>query len=331
MKKSLNIYLKIIIVNAIFYLTVVNEYVKIKKNEGLEKKMKYLAVRNCDQKGVYQYKNKEEKLELLKKFNGLSIRNFDDKKSALNWADIKEVINREQQVIQEKKNEKTKKTKKKVENTKEANIFDKLIKKSKTFDTNFAKITMINGDTFIVTLKEFVLLHEKLNIEAIRTSAKYTENKKVQILLDAIDVRFDLSSDINIENKILEYFRHYSRYIEEYILFTKIEFFEDVFRKILSYNFHDKKVTYSIIPTINYEQIGEFVFLKNVIHDITETKHQKYYLTSNLITKESIINVNQIAKIEPYNQEEKWNNFILTDSDFVKIVKKIEREMNTDE
>ena len=261
----------------------------------------------------------------------MSIRNFDDKKSALNWADVKEVRNREQQVIQEKKNEKTKKTKKKVENTKEANIFDKLIKKSKTFDTNFAKITMINGDTFIVTLKEFVLLHEKLNIEAIRTSAKYTENKKVQILLDAIDVRFDLSSDINIENKILEYFRHYSRYIEEYILFTKIEFFEDVFRKILSYNFHDKKVTYSIIPTINYEQIGEFVFLKNVIHDITETKHQKYYLTSNLITKESIINVNQIAKIEPYNQEEKWNNFILTDSDFVKIVKKIEREMNTDE
>ena len=98
-------------------------------------------------------------------------------------------------------------------------------------------------------------------------------------MLDEIDVRFDLSSDINIENKILEYFRHYSRHIEEYILLTKIEFFEDVFRKILSYNFHDKKVTYSIVPTINYEQIGEFVFLENVIHDITETKHQKHYLT----------------------------------------------------
>ena len=324
----MNIYLKIIIVNAIFQLTVVNEYVKIKKMKNWRKKMKYLAVRNCDQKGVYQYKNKDEKLELLKKFNEFSIRNFNDKKAALNYADVKEVENREQKVVQEKKE---RKTKKKVKNTKETNIFDKLIEKSKKFDTNFAKITMINGDTFIVTSKEFVLLHEKLNIEAIRTSAKYTENKKVQILLDAIDVRLELNSDINIENKILEYFRHYSRHIEEYILLTKIEFFEDVFRKILSYNFHDKKVTYSIVPTINYEQIGEFVFLENVIHDITETKHQKHYLTSNLITKESIINVNQIVKIEPYNQEEKWNNFILTDSDFVKIVKKIERKMNTDE
>ena len=310
--------------------------------------MKYLAVRNCDQKGVYQYKNKEEKLELLKKFNGLSIRNFDDKKAALNWANVKEVGNREQQVVQENQNKKTKETKKKVENTKETNIFDKLIEKSKTFDTNFAKITMVNGDTFIITSKEFVLLHQKLNIDSVRTSIKCIEAKKAQVLLDAINVRFDSKSNINIENKILEYFneriikeytkekKHYSRYIEEYILPTKTDFFEDVFREILNYNFRDTKVTYSIVPTISYEQIGEFIFLKNVMYDIIGEEHQVYYdgynhyiTMPNLVTKESIINVNQILKIEPYNQEEKWNNFILTDSDFVKVTKKIEKEMNT--
>ena len=296
--------------------------------------MNYLAIKNGNNKGVYEYETKAERKTLMEKTTGASFRIFEGEKNrvnALTWAGVKEVANRSQQVV-EKMSEKQKKTKQ----TKES-MFEKLLKKSKEWNAPFVKITMSNGDYFFMALQSFCAFETSGYLQSVSrcASCNYNDNEyKISIngsyYYKDRDYHYgNIQEQFHAyyKKEIIEYYANQNNYNKyEYMIPKEIE----LFKKMLETSKIKEQFIYQIENATTFEIIDDFVFVKDAIDNFNVFNKQEYSRREcrklTIDYSSSCINTKEIVKIEPYFASSA-KSMIIIDENYVKALKEFKETL----
>lgn len=296
--------------------------------------MNYLAIKNGNNKGVYEYETKAERKMLMKKTTGASFRIFEGEKkraNALAWAGVKEVANRSQQVV-EKMSEEQKKTKQ----TKES-MFEKLLKKSKEWNAPFVKITMSNGDYFFMALQSFCTFETSGYLQSVSKCERCNWNdKECEVSIDRSYYYKDQDYHYgNIQEQFHEYYKkeiieYYAKkdnyYKYEYMIPKEIE----LFKQMLETSKTKEQFIYQIENATTFEIIDDFVFVKDSIDNFNVFTKQEYsraeYRKLTIDYSSLYINTKEIVKMEPYFASSA-KSMIITDENYVKALKEFKETL----
>ena len=288
--------------------------------------MKYLCIKNGENKGVYQSTTDIEWKELNKMLKkGISSRVFkeNEKEAALKWTGVKEVANRQQTVVEEKKGE--------------INCeFSNLMNLTKSIDTVFAKITLTDGSNLIIPIKEFCLFECLSDFINFSTISKRLKNNEYEVYMERVSIQ-NRNNILDIKTlfhkKYTETIQKYQNLEksnwrhDKYIVPNELELFKQTLKIvkdsiiknycIFNYDFHS---------SVQYNEHNQFIFIKNIVKEFNMTQNNYSNNHLHLSYKSMIININEIVKIEPYINLQ-LQQFIITDKEYISVLKEFKENL----
>lgn len=277
--------------------------------------MEFLAIKSENGKGVYLCKNKQEKSAILKQYEGCSNRTFSEKEKdkALEWANVKEVANRPQQVINTPSNT----SKKQAKDVSESEFIDTL-NELKNRGYSACRIFLNDGTNFTITID----------------TAPYYAN------LNTTDRGGHSLGDLSCYSSIRYGFDTLRKYYEDnYYREKDYPSYEDFMYEYLKNlrtapNYNSEKITVPIYNTLPAAKIivhGKFIVIDKY-YDKAQFKNTgcSYFSSRNAVInildesnvkKDLVINTESITKIVPLN-----NEWVITDKNWLKAISRLESE-----
>ncbi len=277
--------------------------------------MEFLAIKSENGKGVYLCKNKQEKSAILKQYEGCSNRTFSEKEKdkALEWANVKEVANRPQQVVNTPSNT----SKKQAKDVPESEFIDTL-NELKNMGYSAARIFLNDGTNFTITIN----------------AAPYYAN------LNSAGIDGHHLGDLSNYSGIRDSFNALRKYYEDnYYREKDYPSYEDFVYKYLKNlrtapNYNLEKITvpiYNTLPAAKIVVHGKFIVIDKY-YDKAQFKNtgSSYYgnrsaviniLDESNVKKDLVINTESITKIVPLN-----NEWVITDKNWLKAISRLESE-----
>ena len=277
--------------------------------------MEFLAFKSENGKGVYLCKNKQEKSAILKQYEGCSNRTFSEKEKdkALEWANVKEVANRPQQVVNTPSNT----SKKQAKDVSESEFID-TINELKNMGYSACRIFLNDGTNFTITID----------------TAPYYAN------LNSTNRDGHYLGDLSNYPGIRDSFNALRKYYEDnYYREKDYPSYEDFVYKYLKNlrtapNYNLEKITvpiYNTLPAAKIVVHGKFIVIDKY-YDKAQFKNtgSSYYgnrsaviniLDESNVKKDLVINTESITKIVPLN-----NEWVITDKNWLKAISRLESE-----
>ena len=271
--------------------------------------MEFLAIKSENGKGVYLCKNKQEKSAILKQYEGCSNRTFSEKEKdkALEWANVKEVANRPQQVVNTPSNT----SKKQAKDVPESEFIDTL-NELKNMGYSEACIFLNDGTNFTITID----------------AAPYYAN------LNSTDRDGHCLGDLSHCSGIRDGFNNLRKYYENnYYREKDYPSYDDFVYKYLKNlrtapNYNLEKITvpiYNTLPAAKIVVHGKFIVIDKY-YDKAQFKNTGYITVINIldesnVKKDLVINTESITKIVPLN-----NEWVITDKNWLKAISRLESE-----
>lgn len=275
--------------------------------------MEFLAIKSENGKGVYLCKNKQEKSAILKQYEGCSNRTFSEKEKdkALEWANVKEVANRPQQVVNTPSNTSNKQAK----DVSESEFIDTL-NELKNMGYSAARIFLNDGTNFTIIID----------------AAPYYAN------LNSTDR--DGHSLGDLSHSTVSYgFDTLRKYYEKYYCEKDYPSYEDFVYEYLKNlrtapNYNSEKITvpiYNTLPAAKIIVYGKFIVIdkyydKAQFKNIEKISRWRSRTVINIldesnVKKDLVINTESITKIVPLN-----NEWVITDKNWLKAISRLESE-----
>ena len=271
--------------------------------------MEFLAIKSENGKGVYLCKNKQEKSAILKQYEGCSNRTFNEKEKdkALEWANVKEVANRPQQVVNTPSNT----SKKQAKDVSESEFID-TINELKNMGYSACRIFLNDGTNFTITID----------------TAPYYAN------LNSTNRDGHYLGDLSNCSGIRDSFNALRKYYEDnYYREKDYPSYEDFVYKYLKNlrtapNYNLEKITvpiYNTLPAAKIVVHGKFIVIDKY-YDKAQFKNTGYITVINIldesnVKKDLVINTESITKIVPLN-----NEWVITDKNWLKAISRLESE-----
>ena len=271
--------------------------------------MEFLAIKSENGKGVYLCKNKQEKSAILKQYEGCSNRTFNEKEKdkALEWANVKEVANRPQQVVNTPSNT----SKKQAKDVSESEFID-TINELKNMGYSACRIFLNDGTNFTITID----------------TAPYYAN------LNSTNRDGHYLGDLSNCSGIRDSFNALRKYYEDnYYREKDYPSYDDFVYKYLKNlrtapNYNLEKITvpiYNTLPAAKIVVHGKFIVIDKY-YDKAQFKNTGYITVINIldesnVKKDLVINTESITKIVPLN-----NEWVITDKNWLKVISRLESE-----
>lgn len=279
--------------------------------------MEFLAIKSENGKGVYLCKNKQEKSAILKQYEGCSNRTFSEKEKdkALEWANVKEVANRPQQVVNTPSNT----LKKQAKDVSESEFIDTL-NELKNRGYSAARIFLNDGTNFTITI-DAAPYYANLN-STDRNGHGLIDLSRISGIRDSFDTLRKYYED--------NYYRNYKKDYPSYEDFV----YEYLKNLRTAPNYNSEKITVPIYNTLPVAKIivhGKFIVIdkyydKAQFKNIENTSYWNRKAVINIldesnIKKDLVINTESIIKIVPLN-----NEWVITDKNWLKAISRLESE-----
>lgn len=245
--------------------------------------MELLAIKSEIGKGVYIIENKNDKKEILEKYPGCSHRIFkeNEKKSALKWADVKEISNRSQQVVNIPSTNNSKQGK---------HEFIQTLEDLRKLGYTYAELNLSNGKNFKLWLDDIKIFSASVRLYFQSFWSSYDYNKYDFNYCSAPDIQF---------NDFKEQLDKNSKEYKEREDFDEINMLYEAIKYLNKKSFFCR-IVYKPEITIN----GNFIKISHVFKDVSNSKE--------IDTIDDIldvaINQNNIVSITPYRWSKEIND-----------------------
>lgn len=308
--------------------------------------MNYLAVKQEKGKGVYQYATKEEKKKILESI-GIGQKAgkfFADKKEALAFAGVKEVANRPQQVVDNCSKSKVVRNNNTInkEKDRETNSILKMLDRCKEKGFDFATVTLSNGNSFTVVLRDFYYLNtnriisDRINIVNCREGDKYVYKHDFSCRYAGSDTVCRKVSSFDdymeeLNSRMLKNAKRLDEYSYSYEkIYVTLEDAVKFANGLVKRNFDENRNSYSQLKATKIESEDNMLFfnkvstkdIKNLKSDYEGSLYFEYEDNEDsMIVENYILNTDYVVDIRP--SKSKWR---ITDDKFLDIIKELEEE-----
>ena len=300
--------------------------------------MNYLAIKDTKGKGVYQYNTKDERSSILKSLGlGKNVgKVFTDKKEALDYAKVKEVANREQQVVTDspvnKKNPASN-TKVQAVTKSPGNAALNMLLKCKEKGFDFVSIKLTDGTEFDVILRDFTYLTTTNSINCSPlTNYRYTYDEGRGIYTyyaypnGSAYRNSDVKSFDDFRTISLNTVERYNKELEKYENkenYSIGAIFKDIHEYHSRYNRRDDFAILDKLKATKIEEVDNFLFFDKVSTVKRDNKCSNssvdfYVYVEDFVVNDYILNTDYILSMTP--RKSKWK---VTDKEFIKAYESI--------
>lgn len=301
--------------------------------------MNYLAIKDTKGKGVYQYNTKDERSSILKSL-GLGKnagKVFTDKKEALDYAKVKEVANREQQVVADSPvNKKNPASNTKIQAVTKGpgNAALNMLLKCKEKGFDFVSIKLTDGTEFDVILREFTYLTTTNSINCsprIKSRYVYDDEGRGTSTYYAYPIssayrNSDIKSFDDFRTIALKTVERYNKELEEYKNkenYSISAIFKDIHEYCSRYFGMDDFTVLGKLKATKIEGVDNFLFFDKVSivkrdNKCSNSNVDFYVYVEDFVVNDYILNTDYILSMTP--RKSKWK---VTDKEFIKAYESI--------